>query len=160
MENKIDFSIPGEVVTAALASVNGVAASLKPYIISLSKDERKKLAKMGDGTSPFVQKTLEYSQSNPEFAPAYFKTDQFANDFAVWSQLNTIFRPIQQLFSNLDDTTIEAGSESYAWALTYYNSVKQAAKDGIPGAKPIYEDLKKRFAHTNNASNDSTESQS
>jgi len=35
-----------------------------------------------------------------------------------------------------------ADGESYINALSYYNSIKQAAKMDIPGAKSIYEDLK------------------
>ena len=159
MENKIDYSIPADVVTDATASINALALSLKPYIISLSKDERKKRPKMGDGTFPFVQKALDYSQSNPEFAPVYFNQEQLANIITVWNQLNSIFRPIQQLFSNLDDTTLEAGSEGYSMALTYYNSIKQAAKEGVPGAKPIYEDLKKRFVHSTTSVEEDTVSQ-
>jgi hypothetical protein len=38
-----------------------------------------------------------------------------------------------------------AGSEAYQAALIFYNSVKIAASQGIPGAKAVYEELKKRF---------------
>ncbi|MCK3686434.1 hypothetical protein [Maribellus sp. YY47] len=34
-----------------------------------------------------------------------------------------------------------------------YNSVKQAAQMNIPGAKAIFEDLKKRFMKTRSANN-------
>jgi hypothetical protein len=33
-------------------------------------------------------------------------------------------------------------------ALTYYNSVKQAAKTNVPNAKTIQEELAKRFKHS------------
>jgi hypothetical protein len=42
-----------------------------------------------------------------------------------------------------------AGSEAYVSALSYYNSVKTAAKMNVPGAKIIFEDLSKRFAKPN-----------
>lgn len=61
---------------------------------------------------------------------------------------------MQQLVLNLDDTTTQAGSESYTAALTYYNSVKQAAKLSVPGSKAIYEDLRKRFASNGNRKTD------
>jgi hypothetical protein len=38
-----------------------------------------------------------------------------------------------------------AGSEAYQTALLFYNSVKTAAAQDIPGAKEIYEELKARF---------------
>jgi hypothetical protein len=38
-----------------------------------------------------------------------------------------------------------AESEAYQAALVFYNSVKMAARRDIPGAKAVYEELKKRF---------------
>jgi len=66
----------------------------------------------------------------------------------VYDQLISIYRIILQLENKLNDTTMEAGAESYVSSLSYYNSVKFAAKSDAPGAKAIYEDLKKRFART------------
>ncbi|MCE4564254.1 hypothetical protein INQ51_08010 [Maribellus sp. CM-23] len=146
MENKIDFKLPETVVSEALTAVNTALTVLKPYLIALSPAERRSLPKMNDGTQPFVQKCLEYCESDPQFVPPYLSAEGFTDDMDAWSQLMSIFRPVQQLCSNLDDTTMEAGSESYMAALSYYNSVKQAAKMDIPGAKPIYDDLKKRFS--------------
>jgi len=39
-----------------------------------------------------------------------------------------------------------AGSEAYTGALVYYGSVQMAAKTGQGNAKPIFEDLNRRFA--------------
>jgi hypothetical protein len=39
-----------------------------------------------------------------------------------------------------------SGSEAYVASLAFYNSVKQAARINVPGAKAIAEDLKLRFA--------------
>jgi hypothetical protein len=41
-----------------------------------------------------------------------------------------------------------AGSEAFTQALIFYNSVKQAARDNVPGAQPLLDllkELKKRF---------------
>jgi hypothetical protein len=38
-----------------------------------------------------------------------------------------------------------AGSEAYHAALAFYHNVQATAKDDIPGAKVIFEDLKTRF---------------
>lgn len=101
---------------------------------------------MGDSTLPFVQKCLDYCQSNPEFAPVYIDFNGLVGDMKVYNQLVPLYRLALQLENKLNDTTMEAGAESYISALSYYNSVKMAAKVDVPGAKAIYEDLKKRFA--------------
>ena len=75
----------------------------------------------------------------------------------IYNQLTPLFRLVMRLHDGLDDTTMEAGAESYANSLSYYNSVKQAAKMNVPGAKAIYDDLKKRFERTASPEGDSGE---
>ncbi len=146
MDDKINYSISPEVITQVTAKLNEVATILKPFLIALTPTERHDLPKMSDGTLPFVQKCLDYCQSNPEFAPSYLDFSGLMADMKVYSQLMPIFRLAEQLENKLNDTTMEVGAESYISALSYYNSVKMAASMNVPGAKAIYEDLKKRFA--------------
>lgn len=157
MENKIDYLIPDETVTEVAALIKQIQEKLKPYLIALTPEERQSLPKMSDGTSPFVQKCLEFCSSDPQFAPPYLDVAGFQSDMTDWNKLMSIYYPIMQLAQDLDDTTLEAGSESYSAALTYYNSVKQAAKMSVPGSKPIYDDLKKRFTSNGERKNTATE---
>jgi hypothetical protein len=146
MDNKISFTIPDEVITDVNSKLSDVVNQLRPYLIALTPTERHDLPKMSDGTLPFVQKCLAYCQSNPEFAPAFINFEELYADMKVYEQLLPIYRTVLQLENKLNDTSMEAGAESYVSALGYYNSVKMAAKMDAPGAKTIYEDLAKRFA--------------
>jgi hypothetical protein len=100
---------------------------------------------------PFVQKCLSYCQSNPEFAPAFVDFDGLFADMKVYEQLTPIYRLIFQLENKLNDTTMEAGAESYVSSLAYYNAVKYATRMDAPGAKAIADDLSKRFARSSKA---------
>ena len=148
MENKINFIIPDEEVDITTQKLNEGGAILKPYLIALTPDQRKEIPKMSDKTLPFVEKITEYCQSAPQFVPAFMDVEALAGDFKVTQQLTGLFRTVKAMHDNLDDTIMQAGSEAYMNALNYYNSVKQAAKSDVPGAKSIYEDLKKRFEKT------------
>ena len=150
MENKINQEVPEEVITEVKAKIAEIKASLKPYLIALSPQERKNLPKMGDGTEPFVSKSIEYSSSAPQFAPPFLNVDGFKIDMKVWEQLMSVYRPLAQLTQDLDDTVMEAGAESYTSALSYYNSVKFAARMSVPESKTIYEDLRARFVKNGN----------
>jgi hypothetical protein len=154
MENKIITTIPDEVVTDVNQRLIEIETALKPYLIALSPDERQSLPKMSDKTYPFVEKTMDYTTSAPQFAPPYMDTEGLVNDMKVHGQLTPLYRLVKMLIDGLDDTTMAAGAESYVCALTYYNSVKQAAKMDIPGAKSIYEDLSKRFVKAKNGKED------
>jgi hypothetical protein len=150
MDNKINFSIPEEVINQVTQRLNEAASLLQPYLIALSPEERRTIPKMSDKTMPFVEKTLEYCQTAPQFAPTYMDREALAGDMKVTQQLTPLLRTTIALNDGLDDTTMEAGAESYVNALSYYNSVKQAAKMNVPGAKSIYDDLSKRFERAKN----------
>ncbi|WP_163324480.1 hypothetical protein [Draconibacterium mangrovi] len=152
MDNKINFTIPAETVTQVNEALTTISTALQPYVIALSADERRELPKMSDKTQPFVDKALDYLSRAPQFAPPYMDVDGMRNDMTVHNQLMPLLRQVRILSDNLDDTTMEAGAESYVAALMYYNSVKMAAKMDIPGAKSIYDDLSKRFEKTTTGS--------
>ncbi len=145
METRIHFNIPNEVVKEATQLITNSITVLKPWLIALTPTERQTIPKMSDKTFPFVEKTLDYSVSAPQFAPPYMDVTELTNDMKVFDQLNPLLRLATALKDGLDDTRMMAGGESYINALSYYNSIKQATKMDVPGAKSIYEDLKKRF---------------
>lgn len=144
-ENSISIEIPEaeqQIVSDALSTV---ISTLSPYLVALTPDQRRTIPKMGDGTEPFVSKVMDYAQSDPDFVPPYVDVAEMNKDFTAVNQLVRLQRLVDQLQSNLNDSIMLAGSEAYISALSYYNSVKMAARMNVPGAKAIYEDLKKRF---------------
>jgi hypothetical protein len=151
MDNKINFSIPDEVIADVTSKLTDIVNALRPYLIALTPTERTEIPKMSDGTFPFVQKCLGYCQSNPEFAPAFVDFDGLFSDMKVFGQLLPINRMVVQLENKLNDTSMQAGAESFVSALSYYNSVKYAARMDTPGAKAIADDLSKRFARASKA---------
>lgn len=145
MDNKIDFTIPEPVINEATELLNNALTVLNPYLIALTSAERQSIPNMSDKTLPFVAKTIAYSASSPQFVPNYMNLAALAADHQTYNQLIPLFRVVKQLSNGLDDTTMQSGAECYTNALNYYNSVKQAARIDVPGAKAIHEDLRKRF---------------
>jgi hypothetical protein len=143
-ENQVTL-IPAAVITQAVDLATQLNTLLAPYMQALTAAERHGILKMGDKTIAFVNKTLDYAQTQPQFAPTYMNTQELANDVEVVNGLTRIEQPIANLASQLNDTIMIGGSEAYVAALMYYNSVKEAVKRNVPAAKAIYEDLKMRF---------------
>jgi len=71
--------------------------------------------------------------------------DDFTVDYNYFSNLRPLVNQLEQLLQNAEDTMLLAGSETYIAALSFYNSVRDAAKRDVPGAKAVYDDLKVRF---------------
>ena len=143
-ENRVSIVISPQDRTTINGALGTIKTTLFPYLISLSPEERQNLPKMKDRTIAFVNKTLGYAASNPEFLPPYLDVPELQKDIDAVNILNSFLVPLEQLLSGVDDTMMEAGSEAYVAALSYYNSVKQASKTNVKNAKTIYEDLKER----------------
>ncbi len=144
-DNQISITISPEDKAAIDTSLETLKTKLQPYLIALSADERHALPKMSDKTISFVDKALIYASSNPEFAPPYLNKSELSKDVTAVETLNGFSKQLAQITTGLDDTIMLAGSEAYVAALSYYNSVKEAARRDIVNAKPVYEDLKQRF---------------
>ncbi len=145
MTNNHSQSIPQNVLDEVKQKISESIALLNPYIVSLTPEERSDLAKLGDKTLAFVEKTKSHSTDNPQLRPAYFNPDEFAVDYNDFSNLRPLLNQVEQLLHNIEDTMMLAGSEAYIASLSFYNSAKDAAKRDVPGAKAVYDDLKVRF---------------
>ncbi|WP_162342896.1 hypothetical protein [Cyclobacterium salsum] len=156
-KNSISIQIPEAELQTARDALNTIKAILSPYLVALSPSERQTIPKMGDGTVPFVEKTMEYAQEDGQFLPPFLDLEEMDKDWNVVKSLMPVLRDIQQLNSNLNDTVTLAGSEAYVGALGYYNSVKYGAKMNAADAKVIYEDLRQRFEKPGSASTNGTD---
>lgn len=137
--------IPEPVIKEATQLITNALTVLKPYLIALTPMERRDMSKMSDKTLPFVEKTIAYCESTPQFAPAFMDVEQLNTDFEVYKQLIPLLRLSRQLTSGLDDTSMKTGSNCFNNALTYYNLAKLGSRLDVPGAKTTYDDLRKRF---------------
>lgn len=144
-ENVVSIQIDPKDLEAVNKKMQEIKKTLSPFLVALKPSERQTIMKMSDKTVPFVEKVMEYTHSSPEFIPAFMQVDEMEIDFKAMEELRQVYREVEQLCKNLDDTIMICGSEAYATALAYYNSVKQANKMNVPGAKSIYEDLSVRF---------------
>jgi hypothetical protein len=147
-DNQHTQVIPSTILTQAQTKIDEAKTLLAPYLLALTPAERRELPKMGEKTIGFVEKAFDFARQNPNLVPPYLDVDAFGVDFSdahgLWSLLNSV----EQLKEGLDDTEMIAGSEAYQAALVFYKSVKMAARQDIPGAKAVYEELRTRFPPT------------
>lgn len=143
--NRISVTLPQQVVDDVLNFIKRAGDALKPYLQGLTHEQRQTLAKMGDKTLPFVSKSYAYCGSNAEFAPNFLDIPELGKDLETAEVLTPVLNALEVLRSDVDDTVMLCGNEAFTGARYYYNSVSFAAKNGNPSAKPIAEDLAKRF---------------
>lgn len=145
IQNKIAVAIPDADYAQAVQLLNDLETLLTPYLIALTPDERRKIPKAGDKTTPFVEKALEYAAQKPALKPGFIDLTEWEKDNKARIQVSKLLRICEQLASNMDDTAMTCGSDAYTSALGFYNNIKQASKMNVPDAKSIQEDLSRRF---------------
>jgi hypothetical protein len=143
--DKHTTAIPEATITQVHSQISAIIQQLQPYIIALTPHERQTMLKMGDKSLAFVEKAHDYAADNPTLTPSYLDMAAFDVDFADAHGLWTVLTLVKQLEEAVEDTIMAAGSEAFHAALAFYHNVQAAAKDDIPGAKAIFEDLKTRF---------------
>jgi hypothetical protein len=138
-------AIPSVALTQAQTKIDEIKLVLSSCMVPLTSEERHEMLKMGEKTLMFVEKAHDFAHQNPTLVPAYLDMDGFDVDFKDAHGLWALVNSVRQLYENLSDTEMAAGSEAYQAALVFYNSVKIAAAQDVPGAKAVYEELKTRF---------------
>jgi len=108
---------------AIMAAIGTIKQKL-PFLINLSKDQRKGMSKLGNKTHGFVRKALNVAAQNPGVLPATFDVNQMRSHTQLFEDLTPIKLAIGQLKKQLDDTVIGAGNQAYTAALDVYAVAK------------------------------------
>jgi len=108
----------------AIMTAIGTIKQKLPFLIDLSKDQRKGLSKLGNKTHSFVKKALNVATLNPGVLPATFDVNQMRSHTELFEDLTPIKLAIDQLKKQLDDTVTGAGNQAYTAALDVYAVAK------------------------------------
>jgi hypothetical protein len=145
MRTTHQLQVPADVLEEVGDMLKQVDQLLKPYVVTLSVQDRRELSKMGDKTLSFVTKAYDFAKQSPQIFPAYLNLSDFEVDLTDALKLRTLVVMTQQLTGALDDTAMAAGSEAYSAARHFYQAAKAASEQHVPGAKEIAKELRERF---------------
>jgi hypothetical protein len=129
-----------QIVMQAIATIH----QKLPFLVNLSKEERKSLPKLGDKTRIFVQKAMGIANQNSNFLPRSFDVQDMQREVDLYESLYPILLSLAQLHELLEDTYTVAGTEAYASAREVYSAAKTHGR-GI-GIDAVVEELGSRFS--------------
>ncbi|NJA06821.1 hypothetical protein HC024_13980 [Methylococcaceae bacterium WWC4] len=115
----------------ALAEIDAALSVLENHFsgfLSLSPDERRNLAKMGDKTEAFCRQTLIVSSQNRQSLPPSLDMGEAVADLTALDQLRPRLHRLRELMTRGDDTDMALGSDIYSFCLDAYASLKIAGK--------------------------------
>ena len=143
-----DLDIEG--IKAAVATIRAKLPA--PRV--LTNEDRRDLFKMSDKRAALVQNAVSAAGNTLVQAvlPPSFDRTGFAANAELVASLVEVRTVIEQIFSDVDDTTMAVGSDTVNAAAKLYGYVKAGAKDN-PGLKPIAEQLGEAFKRANTKPN-------
>lgn len=151
LNNRVSATLVPEQITDVKNAFQVVREKMS-FLVGLTNDERQTLPKMSVVNRGFTDAAIAAISNNPEMFPNYLNVDELRKDLQLYDQLDELLKISFQITELIRDTQILAGSEAYATALTGYKLSAAAATGGIPGAKSVYDALKKRFEGQGNFS--------
>ncbi|QNP40103.1 hypothetical protein [Lysobacter solisilvae (ex Woo and Kim 2020)] len=125
-------------------ALTALESSLGPVLVALQgTGQRRRLAKMGDGSEAFCRKALDAMRSNRNLLPGVFDLDEMGRDLADHDALNVRLTRLVQLVEKVRDTDMALGSDVMVAALAGYHYLKAAGKG--EGLDAVNRDMGKRF---------------
>jgi len=115
------------------------------FMVSLTAEERQRLAKMGNKSVSFDEKCNAYMETHPQYLPGFIQHSEVIKDRELRLQLTQIFPQVQCLCDSMRSTLAVLNSEVWLADLAYYHTVRAAMKRGLHGAASIFHDLRQRF---------------
>ncbi|MBK7938080.1 MAG: hypothetical protein IPJ82_13745 [Lewinellaceae bacterium] len=142
--NQISLTLSAEEIKAVSDALQ-VLESKVPFLIDLTRDEKKALKIMGDKTQAFVEQSLEIVKNNAALVPNFVDIGEMERDLGAWKALWPTATRVLALADRFDDTMAALGSDAYRAALDIYAQLPKAADRNVAGAKTAHELLKPFF---------------
>lgn len=143
-DNRLSAEVTAANKTVIMTKLTEIDTILD-FLINLTKDERIKLPKLGAASLAFDEQCASYMATAPNLIPPFVDPAEVTKDRNLRLVLADLLRETRKLCEKLDDSLLLVGSEIWMADLSFYQTVRQAAKRDVPGADTIYDDLKERF---------------
>jgi hypothetical protein len=127
-----------------MAAINTIREKL-PFLVSLTASDRRAMAKMGDKTRAFVEKSMEFAIHHPDYLPRLFDLEEMRRDVELSTTLYPVLMSLIHLHELVQDTYTVVGQEAYAAARVVYKSAKVNGQGA--GLDTAIADMGRRFSY-------------
>lgn len=127
MVNRISAELSAESLTDIKKKISDIRTEL-PFLLSLTKEERRQKQNMGQGGVGFGKAALKAAQTHSEVLPVKFNAAEFNKDVALYESLQAILSDLSTLCQNVDDTVLLLGQEIMEQSNDVYEVMKLAGK--------------------------------
>ena len=147
MRKKTLIRIPKEKLLDAHSKLDEIINVLEPYLMAMKMPERQTLMKIGTDSLDFLEASRGHAESSPELFPVYIKKELFREELNTIHELCRFLNRINNLREDISNTETLAGNHALEVARAFFDNVRFAARRDIPGARIIYDELKRIFPY-------------
>ena len=135
--------IPAENLQAAMQALEQIQTILSRAVFNPDNQKFNSTLGADESLDSYANRILEELLDNLGISLTLPDREDHEMDSDPESSLLSIFHALKELQEKLEDTMNWHRSRAYLFALSYHNSVKEAAKANVPGAKEINDELNK-----------------
>jgi hypothetical protein len=136
---------PDSTMRAIINFINQAKGYFAPFDHPLTYVERRRLIGSGFKNFGFIEQTYANAVANPSLVPAYLNIATFKEEIDDFTGKRNLDDILKQFELQVSDSMLVASDVAYHDALIYYNAVKEAARQHVPGAEAAYNALKDYF---------------
>lgn len=145
LEDLISLGFDAAEISQLDEALNTVVNIIKPKAKNLTPPERQMYGRVRYEFEVWIDKCRSHMHDNPTLVPPYIDTAEFEKDYAARVAMKPVEAKLQQIYEMFDDTFVLLGHDLFTNSIAFYNAVKTAAKNNVPGSSSIYQDLKQQF---------------
>jgi hypothetical protein len=123
-----------------------ILQTLEPLASRDRSSLNERMQSMGNKSLGFVEMCCSLAAQNPGLIPPYVNLQSFQQDMDSIHDLISLSGLAAQILEYLEEIRAGVGCNAFQHARNVYNTAKQAARQNIPGAKSVYDQLKYRYA--------------
>jgi hypothetical protein len=142
--------VSAELSDADQADIMTTIREKLPFLISLTVSERRAMAKLGDKTRAFVEKSMEFANHHPDYLPRLFDLEEMRRDVELFAALYPVLMSLIHLQELVQDTYTVVGQEAYAAARVVYKSAKTNGQGA--GLDAAIAEMGRRFSYKSSKS--------
>jgi hypothetical protein len=145
LDNLISVFFTDDEIARVDGALSEIESILKGKAVNLTPKQRQTYGRVAYEREVWVDKVNEHMQQDPQLVPSYIDMAEHAADLTAHRVLNPRIARLTAILQSMEDTNRLLGSDLYNNSLTYYRSLREAAKVNAVGASTRYNDLKQQF---------------
>jgi hypothetical protein len=138
--------------------MDSIIAAAGSYDAPISPEESTHTARIGANSEGFGATCYELAKANPGLLPKHLKMAEFSVDYQDAHNLHGLMNKNLQIGVTLKNLYLRARAEWLQACLAYYEFIKLSAKNDVPGARAIYDELRPHFSSRSRRKNTTAES--